>query len=616
MDPRHPAAADEPAWGYPGVPLATASKACAIAQQGETILLRDGVYRETLRPASDGVTIRAMKDEKVTISGADEVAGWTREERTWWAPLSAEPKKLLRDGKPWSEFTYDAAAKRITVKTGGDPRLHLFETVVRESGIDLAGRKDVKVEGIEVVDTLGAKQAQRGTISDTRRASGHSNTGGESMKKMIGLCVAGLALAALCQAQTTPPAMTLTKMDEAKQKDWLARWDKEISGEAKGYRTCDSAMGEDIAWGMTPVMDGFYYGYMATKNTKYVDMLVDWADSLIKRAVKEPDGYVGWPSKGAAGTAVDNLDDYNADSMLSDAMVFRPIVLMAGEMIKNPALKEKYGAKGESYLKLAEQLYAKWVERGGWRETKDGGMISVVLPYGMDAAHQKWIDFDTRNDPGHGFSHPDNKANEVARWMLAMWDVTGKPEYKERAEKWFKLLKSRMKPKSDGTYEIWNYWQPAGPWDYKPDGSPSTGWASIPTADITAVDTAGDRRRLRAWPGLHQGGHRAPDRHRQDQLDRRRSRQSDGRNGDLGPAGRRHGERDQRLLPELEDLGAAFRRRRRLERHGRQRAMGRESGQGQTCRPAQGRAGGPGDARHRQGHEGPAPADVDRAGPV
>jgi hypothetical protein len=155
VDPRHPAAADEPAWGYPGVPLATASKACGIAQQGETIVLRGGVYRETLRPASDGVTIRAMKDEKVTISGADEVGGWTRGAGgTWRAPLSAEPKKLLRDGRPWSEFTYDAAAKRIVVKAGGDPRLHLFETVVRDSGIDLAGRKGVKVEGVKVVDTL------------------------------------------------------------------------------------------------------------------------------------------------------------------------------------------------------------------------------------------------------------------------------------------------------------------------------------------------------------------------------------------------------------------------------------------------------------------------------
>ena len=316
------------------------------------------------------------------------------------------------------------------------------------------------------------------------------------MRKMIGLCVAGLMLAApLCQAQAEPkpaaPAMTLTKMDEAKQKDWLARWDKEISGEAKGYRECDRAVGEGIAWVITPMMDGFYYGYMATKNTKYVDMMVDWTDSFIKRAVKEPDGYVGWPSKGAAGTWVDDLDHYNADSMLSDAMAFRPIVLMAGEMTKNPALKEKYGAKGESYLKLAEQLYEKWVKRGGWREIKDGGLIPVVMPYGMDPANRKWIDFDTRNAPGHGASHPDNKANQVAGWMLAMWDVTGKPEYKDRAERWFKVQKSRMKLKSDGPCEIWNYWQPAGPWDYKADGAPKH-WVGVhPNGGYYDDDTVG-----------------------------------------------------------------------------------------------------------------------------
>ena len=345
------------------------------------------------------------------------------------------------------------------------------------------------------------------------------------MKKVIGLYAAGFLLAAaLCQAQTTPPPMTLTKMDEAKQKNWLARWDKNISHEASGYRTCDHAVGEDIAWTMTPVMDGFYCGYMATKNTKYVDMMVDWTDSLIKRAVKEPDGYVGWPSLKAAGTDVDNLDSFNADSFLSDAMVFRPIVLMAGEMLKNPALEEKYGAKAESYLKFAERLYAKWIERGGWRETKDGGMISVTLPYGMDPTNLKWIDFDTRNAPGHGFSHPNNKSNEVAGWMLAMWDVTNKPEYKDHAERWFKLLKSRMTPRSDGTYEIWNYWQPAGPWDYKPDGStkhwvgvhPNGGYYQIDTTFIVAayehglVFTQADIARLiatakvtkRMWPAL------------------------------------------------------------------------------------------------------------------
>jgi len=313
------------------------------------------------------------------------------------------------------------------------------------------------------------------------------------VKKMIGLCPAALVLAAaLCQAQTAPPAMTLTKMDEAKQKDWLARWDKNLSSQYTGYRQCDRAMGEEIAWTMAPVVDGFYYGYMATKDTKYVDMLVDWTDSLIKRAVKEPDGFPGWPGKDGNGTWVDQMDQkYVTDSMLSEAMVFRPVVLLAGEMTKDPALKEKYGAKGESYIKFAEQLYDKWVKRGGWRETKDGGLMSVVLPYGVDPTNTKWVDFDTRNDPGHGASHPNNKANQMARWMLAMWDVTGKPEYKDHAERWFKVMKSRMKPKDDGTYEIWNYNEPAGPWDYKADGSPKH-WVGVhPNGGYYFLDTLG-----------------------------------------------------------------------------------------------------------------------------
>ena len=148
VDPRHPAAADEPAWGYPAVPLASLAKACAVAAPGETIVLRGGVYRETLRPRTDGLTIRAMKGEKVIISGADLIEGWTRAaDGSWSAPLSSAPKQVLRDGQPWDGFTYDRAAQRIVVK-GGDPRLHLFETVMRKRGMDLGDAKGVKAEGI------------------------------------------------------------------------------------------------------------------------------------------------------------------------------------------------------------------------------------------------------------------------------------------------------------------------------------------------------------------------------------------------------------------------------------------------------------------------------------
>ncbi len=111
------------------------------------------MYRETLRLRSDGVTIRAMKGESVTISGADLIEGWQRQaDGSWSAPLPAKPKQILRDGQPWVEFGYDETAKRITVK-GGDPRLHVFETVVREQGMHLGG-KDIKVEGITVTNTL------------------------------------------------------------------------------------------------------------------------------------------------------------------------------------------------------------------------------------------------------------------------------------------------------------------------------------------------------------------------------------------------------------------------------------------------------------------------------
>ena len=156
VDPRHPAAADEPAWGYPAVPLASLARACAVAQPGETIVLRDGVYRETLRPANDGVTIRAMKGEIVTISGADLIVGWKREpDGSWAAPSPTAPKQVLRDGRPWGEFTFEPNARQIVVKSG-DPRLHLFETVVRDQGIDLGAKQHVKVAGITQSNTLKA----------------------------------------------------------------------------------------------------------------------------------------------------------------------------------------------------------------------------------------------------------------------------------------------------------------------------------------------------------------------------------------------------------------------------------------------------------------------------
>ena len=275
------------------------------------------------------------------------------------------------------------------------------------------------------------------------------------------------------------------KMDAALAKDWLARWEKNITSDARN-RYCDREMGEEIGWLVSPFLDGFYYGYVATGDPKWCDMLVDWADSLIKRAVKEPDGFLGWPKTGATGTAFGS--DLYTDSQLGEAMALRPIVLMAGEILKRPALKQKYGKKAEEYIQLAERTFEKWNAWGAWRQVKEGGLW-VVPPVGFDPKTGRWAEGYQRRATD-GFSLPANKQNLIARWLIAMYEVTRKPVYRDRAEQWWRVMKSRMKLR-DGRYYVWNYWDPAGPWDSKPDGSLKH-WVGVhPNGGYYAIDVEG-----------------------------------------------------------------------------------------------------------------------------
>jgi hypothetical protein len=227
-----------------------------------------------------------------------------------------------------------------------------------------------------------------------------------------------------------------------------------------------------------------------------VDRLIDWTDSVVKRGVKEPDGYIGWP-KDENADVLDYLPPGEnlryTDVEVGDALFLRPVVLMAGEILKKPALKEKYGAKGEEYLKLAERTFDKWESRGAWRDTKQGGAW-VVPPFGLDPKTGKWTGaYDRRKTDGN--SLPDNKENIISLWMLAMYDVTHKTVYRERAEKWFRVMRSRMKLRGDGKYFVWNYWDAGVPWDTNPDGSlkhwvgvhPNGGYYNVDVGAIVAA---------------------------------------------------------------------------------------------------------------------------------
>lgn len=274
-------------------------------------------------------------------------------------------------------------------------------------------------------------------------------------------------------------------IDPAKAKEWLSRWQRNIVAEARN-RYCDKDMGEELAWHVSPFLNGCYYGYRATRDPKWVEMLVDWTDSCVRRGVKEPDGFIGWPTLGGGGG---NAGDFSTDSLLGEAMMLRPVVLMAEEILTTPELEEKWSGKARSYLEVAEQTFQKWDSRDCWREVKDGGLW-VVPDFGINPQTGKWtVGYAGRKHTG--FSNPDNKQNHIARWLLALHDVTQKSVYRERAGKWFQLMKSRMKARQGGKYFVWNYWEPAGPWDYKVNGA-ARHWIGVhPNGGYYEIDVEG-----------------------------------------------------------------------------------------------------------------------------
>lgn len=298
---------------------------------------------------------------------------------------------------------------------------------------------------------------------------------------VTGLTSASLPALALSAEQETsaPPRFNV---DSSLRRDWLQRWEKNILGDIRN-RYCDKETGEELGWLVSPFLNGFYYGYRATHDPKWVDLLCDWMDACVKRSVKEPDGFAGWP-KGDGGGG--DSKEYMADSLLGEAMMLRPVVLMSEEIRRTPALHKEFGAKAQSYITLAEEIFRKWDSRDCWRVVEHGGLW-VVPHFGMDLHTHDWsAGYGRRKTTG--FSNPDNKENHIARWMLAMFDVTQESVYRERAQAWFQLMRSRMKTTQDGKYFVWNYWEPAGPWDYKPDGSPKH-WVGVhPNGGYYGID--------------------------------------------------------------------------------------------------------------------------------
>ena len=89
-------------------PFKTISKAASIMTAGDTCYIRGGTYRETVtlpRSGTAGSPIRfqAYSNEAVTISGLDQVSGWSLHENDIYKTTISEASQLFVDGSLMSE---------------------------------------------------------------------------------------------------------------------------------------------------------------------------------------------------------------------------------------------------------------------------------------------------------------------------------------------------------------------------------------------------------------------------------------------------------------------------------------------------------------------------------
>ena len=186
--------------GTAQMPWKTISKAAALLQPGDTVIIHGGTYREYVHPARSGtpaqpITYQGATGEEVVVSGADVVTGWVPAgDKVWkkepWPyhfPTHPADQRLVgrceqviiagrllrqveqRSEMPEGTFCADTANKVLYVRLPGDadPNAQPVEVSIRPVcfgvGFRSEPRDTIHVRGLTV--RHAANTAQRGALA-------------------------------------------------------------------------------------------------------------------------------------------------------------------------------------------------------------------------------------------------------------------------------------------------------------------------------------------------------------------------------------------------------------------------------------------------------------------
>lgn len=241
----------------------------------------------------------------------------------------------------------------------------------------------------------------------------------------------------------------------------------------KNPHLCDTD-GELFCWNARGAADDLIEGYEATGDVRWLEQAVRYFDFLEGKLTKDPDGDEGWIGRTIWDTSkrADHAA-YRADAKVGDAILLQPM-LRCAELVKNDAaLDRRFGVHAQHYVELATRIgWEKWNRRGVYyRDAAGFGSYHIKTRF-IDAKTWQWV-------PSPVISHSENlnKHSAMAIVMLRLWRITGREEYRTRAEEIMSRLKHLFRYYPEEDRVTWNFWMPHGPYDIVGDKLAS--WVAV-----------------------------------------------------------------------------------------------------------------------------------------